>query len=324
MSRSIPITIFIVFTLLLSACQAAPAVPGDSSGLRAVLAVAPYLADIAQNVAGERFLITSLIPQGVDPHVFEPTPGDVARVASSQVLIINGGGLEEFLDDMLANAGGERLIIEAASGLASRDIEHDDEHEDEHKDELEEDNKHEDEHEHDGDPHFWLDPNLVIHYVENIRDGLSQADPAGAEIYAANAQAYIERLNELDAWIREQVDQIPPERRLLVTNHDSFGYFADRYGFDVIGTIIPSVATGASPSARDMASLIDHIRESGAPSIFLETGANPRLAEQISLETGVKVAPPLFSHSTTEPDGPAPNYISMMRYNTQVIVDALK
>jgi ABC-type Zn uptake system ZnuABC Zn-binding protein ZnuA len=321
MSPSLIITIFIVFTLLLSACQPAPAPQVDSSGRPAVLAVAPFLTDIAQNVAGDRLQINTLIPQGIDPHVFEPTPGDIARVSASQALIINGGGLEEFLNDLLANVGGDRLIIEAASGLVSRDLDHDDEHKEDHEDEHEGGSHG---HDHDGDPHFWLDPNLVIHYVENIRDGLSQADPAGAEIYAANAQAYIERLKELDAWILEQVDQIPLERRLLVTNHDSFGYFADRYGFDVIGTIIPSVATGASPSARDMASLIDQIRESGAPSIFLETGANPRLAEQISLETGVKVAPPLYSHSTTATEGPAPDYISMMKYNTQVIVDALK
>ncbi len=112
-------------------------------------------------------------------------------------------------------------------------------------------------HHHEGDPHFWLDPNNVIQYVENIRDGLIAADPAGKDIYTQNAAAYITQLKELDGWIQEQVAQVPAERRLLVTNHESFGYFADRYGFQIIGTIIPYVSTGASPSAQQMARLVD-------------------------------------------------------------------
>jgi len=180
-------------------------------------------------------------------------------------------------------------------------------------------------HSHDGgDPHFWLDPLLVIRYVENIRDGLSAADPAGKDIYAANAAAYIEQLKQLDAEIQALAAQLPAERRLLVTNHESFGYFADRYGFQVIGTVIPSVSTGSAPSAQQLARLVERIRQTGAPAVFLETGANPQLAEQLAAETGVRVVEGLFTHSITAPDGPAPNYIEMMRYNAQAITDALK
>ena len=180
-------------------------------------------------------------------------------------------------------------------------------------------------HHHDaGDPHFWLDPISVIKYTENIRDALSQVDPAGKELYAKNAETYIGKLRELDAWITGQVQTVPESRRLLVTNHESFGYFADRYGFRVVGTVIPSVSTGASPSAQQLASLVDHLKATEAPAIFLETGANPQLANQLAQETGITVVNDLYTHSVTESSGNAPTYIDMMRYNVQKIVEALK
>ncbi len=111
-----------------------------------------------------------------------------------------------------------------------------------------------------GDPHFWLDPSLVITYVENIRDGLTTADPEGAEVYKANADAYIAQLKELDSWIKSQVETIPSEKRLLVTNHENLGYFADRYGFTIVGTVIPSLSSEASPSAQEMAALVEQIK----------------------------------------------------------------
>ena len=175
-----------------------------------------------------------------------------------------------------------------------------------------------------GDPHFWLDPDKVVTYVQNIQRGLSEADPGGAKIYAANADGYIARLKELDRWIADQVKQVPPGHRLMVTNHESFGYFADRYGFKIIGTILPSVSTDAAPSARQLARLIDRIKATGARAIFLETGANPQLARQVAQETGIKVVTDLYTHSITETGGPAPDYIAMMKHNTMAIVNALK
>jgi ABC-type Zn uptake system ZnuABC Zn-binding protein ZnuA len=179
-------------------------------------------------------------------------------------------------------------------------------------------------HHHDeGDPHFWLDPIHAIRYVENIRDGLIALDPAGKDTYTQNAQSYIVKLHDLDAYIQEQAAAIPEDRRLIVTNHESFGYFADRYGFKIIGTIVPSVSSGASPSAQQLARLIDHIHATGAMVIFLETGTNPELAEQVAAETGVQVIADLFTHSLSGPGGPAPTYIEMMKYNIQRIVSAL-
>ena len=289
-----------------TACQSKPA---NDHALR-ILAVETFLADIAQNVAGDRLKVEALMPLGADPHSFEPTPQDVARVAKSDVLIVNGAGFEEFLTPLLQNAGGKRLVIEASAGLTPR-IPVAGEGDSRSKD-------------HEGDPHFWLNPINTIHYVENIRDGLSQADPAGKDIYARNAQDYIVQLNDLDAWIAAQAAQIPVEQRLLVTNHESLGYFADRYGFRVVGAIIPSVSTSASPSAQQMAALIDQIKASGAPAIFLETGSNPQLAQQIAGETGVQVVTDLYTHSVSAAEGPAPTYIELMRYNASQIVEALK
>ncbi|MBE9474415.1 MAG: zinc ABC transporter substrate-binding protein [Chloroflexi bacterium] len=292
--------IFIGF-ILLAACQAnvdpTPQSNGETleeSGPE-VLAVLSFLADIAQSVAGERFDVEVLIPPGSDPHTFQPTPQDVTKIANSQLLIANGAGLEEWLQEILDNTGGERLVIEAAEGLSgnlSRP----------------------------GDPHFWLDPIYVIHYAEEIRDGYIIVDPAGEAVYIQNTADYILQLKELDSWIAGQVEQIPSERRMLVTNHESFGYFADRYGFKIIGTIIPSVSTGSSPSAQQLVQLVEEIKKTGIPAIFLEAGTNPELAEQVAREAGVKVVKDLLTHSVSPPGG----YIDMMKYNTLAIVKALK
>ncbi len=294
----------ILSSLVLSSCSPAPQTQPAHASLK-ILAIESFLADIAQHVSGDRAAIDTLIPAGSEPHAYQPTPQDVARIAESDVLIINGAHLEEWLDKTLENAGGQRLVIEASAGLTSRQPSPNEIIDPDHI----------------GDPHFWLDPNHGIHYVENIRDGLSQADPAGAAVYARNAETYISQLKELDGWIQAQVSQIPEKNRQLVTNHESFGYFADRYGFTILGTIIPSTSSAASPSARQMAALIDHIRASGARAIFLETNSSPELAEQIAQETGVQVVSGLYTHATSQS---APGYIEMLKHNVTLIVQALK
>ncbi len=329
--KKIIITIMSVLVLALGACAPQPAAAPEngsqaeagSASLR-VLAANSFLADIAQNVAGDRVTVDSLIPIGLDPHAFEPTPQDVAKIADSQVLIINGAGFEEWIAETISNAGGNTKVVEAAAGLTMREA---GEGEPAHEEEAQSEETHEgegEEYHHEGDPHFWLDPNQVVKYVENIRDALSEADPEGGETYARNATRYIEQLRELDTWIRGQVEQIPAERRILVTDHDTLGYLADQYGFRVVGAIIPSFSTGASPSAQELAELLNQIAETGAPAIFLDVAANPQLAEQIAAEAGVKVVANLHTHSVTEAGGVAPSYIEMMRQNTLLIVEALK
>lgn len=296
-----------MLSLLLSSCGRLPQANVDTL---TVVATTSFLADIAQNVTGDRVRVISLLPIGADPHAYEATPSDVVKISESTVLILNGLEYEHFIESLLKNAGGERLVITASDGLEPRQFE---DHEEEQAT---------DEHER-GDPHMWLDPVLVITYVENIRDGLIEADPAGTAIYNASAESYIAKVRELDAFIQAEVESIPAERRQLVTNHASLGYFAERYGFQVVSTILPSSSSGASASAREIAATIESIKSSGAPAIFLGDMENPSLAEQISAETGVQVVDGLHLESLT--DGPpAPTYIDMMKYNISLIVQALR
>lgn len=298
-----------VFSLWISACGVTSASPSpevdsqsESASTSLVLASTTILADIAQNIAGDRFEIASLLPIGSDPHSYQPTPKDVTRIADSKMLIINGAEYEHFLEALLENTEGEKRIIEASEGLGLRE---------------------EAEGEHGIDPHLWLDPINVMVYVENIRQGLTHYDTASAAEFQANADAYAAGLTELDAWIVDQVKQIPEEKRLLVTNHAALGYFAGRYGFSVVGAVVPGVSSDASPSAQQMAGLIDQIRATGAPAIFLDASDNTALAEQIAAETGVTVVTDLHLESLT--DGPpAATYLDMMRHNVTQIVDALK
>lgn len=291
---------------LVSACAPRLAAPTRASGELRVLAVETFLADMTQNVAGDRLRVEALMPTGLDPHAFEPTPQDVRRVSESDVLIVNGGGVEAFITKLLQNAGGSAQVVTASAGLASRPLAPGEANAGE------------------GDPHFWLDPTRAVTYVENIRDALARADPAGATVYRANADVYITKLNALDAWIKLEVAAIPPGERKLVTDHDTFGYYADRYGFDVIGMLVPSTSTADSSTAQQLAALIDAIRASHVRAIFLENNSNPQLATQIARDTGARVVTGLFTHSLSEADGPAPTYLKMLEYDTRTIVDSLK
>lgn len=297
----------LIFLTAFAACAPTSVAPRTPTATLRVVAVETFLADIAQNVAGERVAVQSLMPLGMDPHGFEPTPQDVKKVADSNVLIVNGAGFEKFLDKLLENVGGARVIIDASKGLKLRQVK---------GGELVE--------EHTGDPHFWLDPTQVIHYVENIRDGLTQVDPDGAAIYKANADAYIQKLHALDSNIKNQVSVIPAAQRKLVTDHDTFGYFADHYGFEIVGMIVPSFSTADSTSAQELAQLVDAVKATGARAIFLDVSTNPQVAEQLARETGARVITGLYTHSLSEPNGPAPTYIQMLEYDTQKIVQALK
>ena len=280
-----------------------------------IVAVENILADFTRQVAGERMTVISLIPPGAEPHEYEPTPQDIAAVAGARLVIVNGAGLESFLTKLLANAGGATPVIEASAGLQSRAA---------REGEVLEGGLIASGPTAEADPHFWLDPVSVIRYVQNIRDGLIRIDSPGQDVYQANADAYIKRLQALDAWIRSQAALIPPADRKLVTNHESLGYFADRYGFRIVGTVIPSVSTEASPTARQLARLVDGLKAAGARAVFLETGANPQLARQVAQEAGIAVITELYTHSLSDASGPASTYLDMMRYDVKTIVEALQ
>ena len=247
-------------------------------------------------------MVGSLLPAGADPHSYQPVPQDAARVNQSQVLIIHGGEYEEFLDGLLENTEGQNVLIEASTGVRFLSGT-------ENKQGV--------------DPHVWLDPNNVIVYVDNIREGLTEFDPNGAETYHANASTYIDQLTELDTWINAQVAQIEPQRRVLVTNHEALGYFAERYGFTVVGAVMPGFSSNSSTSARQMADLIEQIQLHEVPAIFLDASDNPELAQQIAAETGVKIISDLHLESLTE-GAPASTYINMIRDTVTKIVQALQ
>ena len=201
--------------------------------------------------------------------------------------------------------------------------EHDEDEHDEHEDE-------EDGHDHHGhahgehDPHFWFDPPRVQSAVNEIAARLSELDPAGADYYVSNGAAYIRELGELHSWIEEQVATVPEDNRLLITSHDSFQYFAARYGFEVVGAIMPSVTTEAEPTAQDLAELVETIEHEGAKVIFGENIHSNRLAQRIAEETGAEVVGSLYTGSLGEPGGEAGNYIDYMRFNVNTIVEALR
>jgi ABC-type Zn uptake system ZnuABC Zn-binding protein ZnuA len=303
-----PVLSLLVAVVLLGTGCGSGASAAAGSGKLDVVASVTFLADVAQNVAGDRFTVRALIPPGADPHSFEPTPKDLGAVATADLVIVNGGGLEGPLLALLQNAGGTATIVDASAGLQSRVPQPGEPPLGSSE----------------TDPHFWLDPVLMKTYVANIRDAFTKADPDGAAVYEANATAYNKRLDDLDAWIKSQVATIPVADRKLVMDHASHGYFADRYGFSIVGTVIPGVGTGETPTAKQLSDLTAAIRASGAKAIFVEAQENPRLAQQIAAETGITVVDDLLDHSLTTADGVAPTYIDMMKFDTRRIVEALR
>jgi ABC-type Zn uptake system ZnuABC Zn-binding protein ZnuA len=291
----------------LAACGSQPEPAPEQDGL-IILVAESFLADIVQNVAGSQARVETLVPAGSDPHSFQATPQDITRIENADLFVVNGGGLEEWLVPLMGD-GFDTPVVVASEGIepvvrAHANLEvHDHE---------------------EGDPHFWLDPTKVVKYVENFQVALTNADPAGEAAYAANASEYIQQLDYLDQWIMKQTAQIPQEDRILVTNHESLGYYADRYGFTVAGAVIPSVSSSATTSAADLSALVDIIAKYSIKAIFIEAGVNSNLAEQIARETGIAVVDDIYTHSLTGPDGNAPTYIEMMKYNTSRIVDTLK
>jgi ABC-type Zn uptake system ZnuABC Zn-binding protein ZnuA len=294
---------FLILVSLLTGCSSAPA--PSKSGLR-VVASTTIVGDVVSQVGGNLINLSVLFPIGADPHTFDPRPQDVVAISDAQVVFINGLGLEESLQPALdANAKG--TVVAVSDGIDVRKL-------DSAAAAVE----------HGGnDPHTWTDPNNVIVWTQNIATALVKADPANAAVYQANADAYIASLRDLDAWIRSEVAQIPPDRRKLVTDHYAFGYFADEYGFEQVGALVGSFSTNASPSAQEIASLEDTIRAQKVPAVFVGTTVNASLADQVAQDTGTKVVP-VYTGSLTAPGGDAGTYLAFMHYNVNAIVSALK
>lgn len=328
-----------VLTLLAILFLSAALISAQDAPLN-VIATTTIVANVAQNVAGDLFTAQSLLPPNSDTHAYEPTIDDARRISGADLILAVGAGYEGFLTGLIENVGANIPVLAVNTGLEIRSLgldEHEGEEDhsaraalgilsdglacDVHTEEAE---GQEAAHEHgECDPHTWMDPMYVIGWVNNIAAAFSAADPANAATYHANGEAYIAELEGLDAEIATLVERIPVERRILVTNHEFLNYFADRYGFEVIGTVLPGVSTGGEPDPRSMAALIELIRAEGVPAIFAEVSANPQLAESIAQEAGIQVITDLYSESLSNADGDAPTYIDFMRHNAQTITDAL-
>ena len=316
-SMSALVALALLALLLLTPSSFAQA-PASEEPLQ-VVASFSILGDLVENVGGDAVQVTTLIASGVDPHTYDPAPADLVVLSEADIVFENGLGFEPWLDAFYESAqpAAERIVV--TEGITPREAGEQHEEGEEHEEEGAE------AHEHGQfDPHVWQDVANAIVMVENIRDALVAADPARAELYETNAAAYIGELEALDTSIREQVATLPEERRKLVTSHDTFGYFAAAYGFEVLGTALGSLSTEAGdPSARDIATLITEIEEAGVPAIFAENVANPDLMESIAAEAGVELAPALYTDALGPPGSPGETYLGMMQSNVMTIVDAL-
>ncbi|MGF1504065.1 MAG: metal ABC transporter solute-binding protein, Zn/Mn family [Anaerolineae bacterium] len=292
-----------------------------------VIATTSIIGDVVAQVGGDAIALTVLMEPGQGPHSYEPSAGDLTTVSESDVVFVNGRNLEEGLADDLETIGEAAVIVPVSANIEPLEFgghDHDEHGDDEHGDE------HDDEHAHEhsgADPHTWFNVDHVKQWAANVEQLLSTLDPANAETYAANAEAYLAELDALETYVMDQVGAIPAENRLLVTNHDAFGYFADAYGFEVIGTVIPGASTLAEPSARDLAELIEEMEENGVCTIFTETTVSDTLAQTVAAELDgcetVQVLP-LYTGSVGPEGSGAETYVDMFRANVDTIVDGLQ
>jgi zinc/manganese transport system substrate-binding protein len=279
----------------------------------AVVATYSIIGDFVREIGGDVVDLTVLVGADSDAHTFHPSPSDNVSIARADVVFENGLEFEPWLDDMFRASGSAALRVVVTDGMTPiKAGEHGHEGEDNDQDHGE------------FDPHVWHDVNLAMHMVEAVRDGLLQADPANSATYQANATRYLNELRELDRWVVESVQSLPERRRTLVTAHDTFGYFAARYGFVVIGTAVGASTEAAEPSAGEIARLVRRIRSSGVPVIFAENVSQQRIMDQIARESGVRLGPPLYTDALGANGSPGDTYVKMMRYNVSSIVNSLK
>ena len=261
-----------------------PALPARAQDRLNVVASFSIIGDFVHNVGGDRVSVTTLVGPDGDAHVYTPAPADARKIADSKLVVINGLGFEGWLSRLVQSSGKKPTIVTATSGIAPRKLGSD------------------------ADPHAWQSAANAKVYVTNIRDALAAADPAGAEIYRANAQAYLEKLEALDGEVRQAVAQIPQSRRKVISTHDAFGYLASAYGIEFVAPL--GVSTESEASARDIARIITQIRTQKIPAVFLENISDSRLIRRISAETGARIGGTLYSDSLTGEKGDAPTTLT--------------
>lgn len=293
--------IAVVLAVLISGCTA----PEPEQGPQIVVTT-NILADVTQQILGDQATVTTLMQPGADPHSFEISAQQAALMGTADLLVSNGLGLEEGLQqhlDRAAGAGAPMLVagdvievVPYASGDAQGTP----------------------------DPHFWTDPAAMLDVVNAIEAAARGIEGIDVQNLATSASAYRTRLQDLDTHMATTFAAIPEERRALVTNHHVFGYLAKRFDFQVIGAVIPGGTTLAAPSAADLRQLSDAINSAGVPTIFAESSQPDRLVKVLASEAGIKVqVTELFTESLTGPEGEAASYLDMMGVNTQRITAGL-
>jgi zinc/manganese transport system substrate-binding protein len=285
---------------------------GGGSGSRPVEVVATYsiLGDLVENVGGDEVEVTTLVGPNGDAHTFEPAPSDNAELAEAAVVFQNGLGFEPWLGDLYESSGSEAARVAVTDTIEPLTV-------------AEEEHGHEGEEHAEVDPHVWHDVDNAVVMVESIRDALSEADPANARAYGRNAEEYVSDLEALDAEVREKVDSIPEEDRVLFTSHDTFGYFAERYGFEVDTALASASTEAGDPSAGQTAELVEEVERSGVPAIFADNVSDAGVMEGIASEAGVELAPPLYTDALGEPGSEGGTYVGMVRYNVSTMSEAL-
>lgn len=260
------------------------------------------LADMVRRVGGGLVNVVSLVPADADAHAYQPTAGDSRALTAAALLVENGLGLEGWMARLGAASGFRGVRVVATTGVTPRMMR-------------------------EGadtslDPHAWQDPRNGVTYIRNIAEGLVAASPDHAETWRANAATFVADIERTDAWIASQFAPIPPVARRIVTTHDAFGYYGDRYGVSFLAA--EGISTDAEPSAKGIAALVGQIRRERVRTVFLENMTDPRVTKMLARETGATLSGPLYSDALSRPDGPAPDYLAMLRHNTTLFVRAMR
>lgn len=280
----------------LAACEAGgTATSGSQRGLT-VVATTTQLGDFVRSVAGSRADVRQILEPSSDPHAYEPRPSDARAVTGARVVVRSGGDVDAWLDDLLRNAGSAARTVTILDALHPRRTPAG------------------------VDPHWWQDPREAATAVATIRDALIAADPAGRAAYVVDAGRYLTRLRSLDRAIAACMARIPERRRRLVTDHDGLGYYADRYGIEVVGTVIPALSTQAQASGGEVARLVRTIRSAGVVTIFPESSVNPKLTRAIARDARATVGAPLYADSLGPRGSPGATYLGSLRTNTKALV----
>jgi zinc/manganese transport system substrate-binding protein len=267
-----------------------------------VVASFTVLADMVRQVAGDRAVVSSLVGPNGDPHAYEPSPDDGRRLREADLVIVNGLGLEGWMDRLIKASGYRGTIVVASDNVRPRMMD-------------------------DGgkpiiDPHAWNSAANGVVYVGTIVKALCAADPDGTAQYQASGKRYADEIRSLDAYARQTIGAIPADRRKILTSHDAFGYFGDAYGVTFLSPVGFSTETEAS--AATVAKLIDQIKAEHVMAYFIENSNDPKLVRQIARATNAKPAGELYVEALSEPDGPAPTYAAMFRRNVDLLVAAMR